>query len=91
MAEREGNCYATSEAFYHLMGGKAAGWKPKTVFHEGATHWFVEHESGMIVDLTASQFEEGPPYGLAVGRGFLTKEPSKAAREMMDRMVWKTP
>lgn len=34
-----GNCYVTSEALYHLPGGKASGWKPMTVRHEGAVHW----------------------------------------------------
>ena len=83
-----GNCYVTSEAVYHLLGGKAAGWKPKTVRHEGAVHWWIEHEGGMRIDLTASQFETPPPYESGVGRGFLTKQPSKRAAALMLTLVW---
>jgi hypothetical protein len=28
---RRGNCYYTSEALYHILGGKAAGWKPMRI------------------------------------------------------------
>jgi hypothetical protein len=41
-----------------------------------------------ILDPTVSQFESPVPYTMARGRGFLTKEPSKRAREMMERLVW---
>lgn len=83
-----GNCYVASEALYHLLGGKAAGWKPMTLKHEGDTHWFLKHSSGLIVDPTVSQFDSPPPYERAVGRGFLTKEPSRRASELMQRIVW---
>lgn len=33
-----GHCYAASEAYYHLAGGKAASLKPKRLRHEGVTH-----------------------------------------------------
>lgn len=38
---KRGNCYVTCEALYHLLGGKAAGWKPMTLRHEGDTHWYL--------------------------------------------------
>lgn len=90
---RRGNCYVTCEALFHLLGGKAAGWTPRTVRHEGDVHWYlVKAPDGwscqQILDPTASQFKTPPPYHLGRGRGFLTKNPSKRAREMMDRMVW---
>lgn len=94
---RRGNCYVTVEALYHLLGGKRSGWKPMTVRHEGDVHWFLEKEvpdfnglrSKFIrLDPTAMQFESTPPYESARGRGFLTKEPSRRAREMMQRMLW---
>ena len=84
-----GNCYATSEAVYHLLGGKAAGWKPMRVRHEADMHWWLQHEDGMRIDLTASQFSTPPPYEDGVGCGFLTKRPSKAAHALMMQMVWK--
>lgn len=96
-AGRRGNCYATCEALYHLLGGKASGWTPHTVRHEGDVHWFLVHrrikEFGYrdhILDPTASQFKTEPPYHLGRGRGFLTNKPSRRAREMMDRMLWQS-
>jgi len=83
-----GNCYVTCEALYHLMGGKAAGWKPKTLRHEGDVHWYLEHTSGTIVDPTAVQFDTPVPYERGVGRGFLTKEPSARAKTLMKTLVW---
>lgn len=88
MKKRRGNCYVSSEAAYHLLGGRDAGWKPMVVRHEGDNHWFLRHESGLLLDLTASQFHSAPPYHLARGIGFLTKKPSRRARDMMELMVW---
>lgn len=83
-----GNCYVTSEALFHLLGGRAAGWKPMSMHHEGDTHWFLKHDSGIVLDATASQFKTPPDYSKAVGRGFLTRQPSKRAAVMMATMVW---
>jgi len=84
-----GNCYVTSEALYHLLGGKAAGWKPMRVEHEGDMHWFLYNVlSGQRLDATAKQFKTKPPYDKAIGCGFLTKTASKRARSMMSEMLW---
>jgi hypothetical protein len=88
MKKRRGNCYVTSEALYHLLGGKAAGWKPMRMRHERDTHWFLQHKSGEIIDATVSQFKTKPDYRKARGSGFLTKKPSKRAKELMQAMVW---
>ena len=85
-----GNCYVTSEAAYHLLGGKKAGWKPMHLRWYGDIHWFLKHDSGLILDLTAHQFTEPPDYDSAVGGGFLTRTPSKRARELMQEMLWQT-
>ena len=85
---RRGNCYVTSEAAFHLLGGKEAGWIPMRMHHEGDTHWFIKHKSGFILDLTAKQFKTPPDYSLAVGSGFLTREPSKRAKKMIQLMLW---
>ncbi len=82
-----GRCYVASEALYHLIGGKSAGWTPMVVRHEGTTHWFLRHESGKIVDITASQFKTPVPYGLARGCGFFTREPSGRAAEVIRRVT----
>lgn len=78
----------TSEALFHLLGGKAGGWKPMRMRHEGDTHWFLKHSSGLIVDATVSQFQKTPDYSKAVGSGFLTKRPSRRAKELMRKLVW---
>ena len=82
----KGHCYVASEAAYQELGGKKAGWKPMRVRHEGDTHWFLKHESGVLFDLTAPQFEKTPPYADAVGSGFMTKKPSKRARALLRRI-----
>lgn len=102
MPKRRGNCYVTCEALYHLMGGKRAGLVAYTVKHEGDTHWFLvlypnwvwksyKHKSvflGDVIDPTFKQFKTKPNYYAGRARGFLTKKPSKRAREMMERMLW---
>lgn len=88
--KRRGNCYVTSETLYHLLGGKAAGWKPMVMSTHNDTHWFLRHSSGLILDATASQFRTRPDYSLARGTGFLTKGPSKRAKALMEKLVWQT-
>jgi hypothetical protein len=83
-----GNCYVTCEALFHLLGGKASGWKPMVMRHEGDTHWFLKHSSGLIMDPTVKQFKTKPNYSLARGCGFLTKKPSKRARKLMQIMMY---
>jgi hypothetical protein len=83
-----GNCYAASEAAFHLLRGKAGGWKPMRMRYKNDTHWFLKHESGLILDLTAQQFKKPPDYSRAVGSGFLTRKPSKRAREVIQKLLW---
>lgn len=83
-----GNCYVTCEALYHLLGGKAKGWTPMCVRYRGDTHWWLKHTSGVVLDPTVSQFKKPPPYNKGRGKGFLTKDPSRRARALMDQMVW---
>ena len=85
---RRGNCYVASEAMYHILGGKAAGWKPMRLKCAGDCHWFLQHTSGMIVDPCVMQFDRRPPYHLGIGCGFLTKQPSKRARALMEVLTW---
>jgi hypothetical protein len=83
-----GNCYVTSEALYHLLDGKDGGWTPMQMYHEGDSHWFLRHESGFILDATQLQFNRVPDYSKAVGKGFLTKHPSKRATLLMRKILW---
>jgi hypothetical protein len=81
-----GHCYAASEALYHLLGGRDAGLKPMNMKVGNVSHWFLLKEDE-IIDPTAAQFDMLPNYKLARGKGFLTKNPSKRARLIMDRIA----
>lgn len=76
-------CYIASEAIYHLAGGKQAGLKPVNLKHEGASHWYLETNSGRIVDVTVGQFKTTPDYSQGRGRGFLTKGPCKRTQKLL--------
>jgi hypothetical protein len=91
---RFGNCYVSSEALYHILGGKRAGWTPMRLrLGEGCVHWFLRHSSGLILDparlqFRAKQWWAPPDYSKARGSGFLTKRPSARARRLMKRLTW---
>lgn len=82
----KGHCYVASEALYHLEGGKRSGLTPKFIRHEGSPHWFLADEKGHPEDPTAGQFRTPVPYERAQGKGFLTKEPSARAKELIRRV-----
>ena len=81
-----GYCDVASEAFYYLAGGKSSGWKPIHVAHEAATHWWLIDRQGRILDLTREQFRDPFPYAKGQGGGFLTREPSKRAQVVIERV-----
>lgn len=81
-----GHCYVVAEALYSLLGA-AAGWTPMNVQHEGDQHWFLRHRDSTILDPTAGQFSTPVPYERARGRGFLTREPSRRAAELLRRLA----
>lgn len=81
-----GHCYVASEAAYFLLGGKKGGWKPYYIKYLGCPHWFLKHDSGAILDLTSEQFNSPINYNLAVGKGFLTKNPSKRTLKLIRKI-----
>jgi hypothetical protein len=82
-----GHCYLATETAYHILGGKKKGWKPMYLKCKDGSHWYLLHSSGYIFDVTQNQFEgEVIPYHKAVGKGFLTKKPSKRAVELIARI-----
>jgi len=79
-----GHCYVACEAIYHL-GGKAAGFRPCRVMHEGESHWFLRSDAGEVLDPTGEQYATPVPYEAGRRAAFLTVEPSKRARIVMSR------
>lgn len=81
-----GHCYVASEVLYHLYG-KQNGYTPACMAHENTMHWFLRNkQTGQILDITVEQFQSVPNYKQARGCGFLTREPSKRAQEVMRRI-----
>ena len=83
-----GHCYAASEALYHALGGREAGYRPCVARCEGGAHWFLRDRFGDVLDPTAGQFPYGVRmelYACARGCGFLTRAPSKRARTILAR------
>lgn len=79
-----GHCYVACEVFFHLNPGK---YKPCFIRWEGEPHWYlVERATGAVFDPTVSQFKTVPDYSRGVGKGFLTKKPSKRAQIVLDGM-----
>lgn len=83
-----GNCYVASEALFHILGGKDAGWTVMRLKLRKDTHWYLQHRSGVIVDPSVKQFSRRPPYWKGRATGFLTKQPSRRARILMELLTW---
>ena len=82
-----GHCYVASEALFHMLGIDAVNWLPCNIQHEKCSHWYLKNKiTGKILDLTAGQFKTTVPYKNGRGRGFLTKQPSKRASELIRRV-----
>jgi hypothetical protein len=85
-----GHCYTASEALYHMLGGKASGLRPANGRDaNGVVHWWVKSKDGRIIDPTATQYTSiglNPPYEVGKGGGFLTKDPSRRAQTVIDRV-----
>jgi len=76
-----GHCYIVCEALRAVYGDL----KPCVIRHHGGTHWFLKNNKGKVIDPTAEQFADSVPYDQGKGCGFLTREPSKRARELLRR------
>lgn len=84
-----------AESLFHLWG-KQNGFTPMMLKYKVArgfigTHWFLEHRpSGLIIDITADQFDKTPDYKAALPCGFMTKQPSKRAQQIIDAVLQKS-
>jgi hypothetical protein len=98
-----GHCYAASEAVYHLLGGKAAGLTPMVMAApkpDGTrgTHWYLRCDdkrlaatSTRYIDPTWSQFGVPPMWTEGRGAGFLTRQPSKRAKTLIEKALLSLP
>jgi len=69
------------------MGSKHEGYRPYVLRVPEGTHWFLKNQDGHILDPTLEQFDEGPPdYEKAKCCGFLTRDPSRRARIVIERV-----
>lgn len=81
-----GHCYVASEALWHLLGGSDSVWRPYGMSHEDASHWWLQHDDGTILDATADQFSTPVPYRQGRRRAFLTQTPSHRAKVVLSRV-----
>ncbi len=82
----EGQCYVATEALFYLYGRKN-GYRPyERTDENGNTHWWLANEEGEILDPTLQQIEKGFRYSEGKPRAFLTKRPSKRAKELIRRI-----
>lgn len=85
-----GCCYVACEALYHLHAG-AQGYVPAYLKIEGdsifSTHWILIRDDGRILDPTADQFKSSPDYSNPLRCGFLTKQPSKRTKKLMQAVI----
>jgi hypothetical protein len=86
-------CYAASEAVWHLTGKVLQPRVMPPPVTGGRNHWFLRYRQRYrqwgssrtgIVDPTVHQFTEVPAYYTGKGCGFLTKKPSKKAQKIID-------
>jgi hypothetical protein len=91
-----GHCYISSECYYHTLPNPDA-WTPQCLnvawnsggSHKEMTHWYLQHDNGAIVDLTADQFEAAPvrpDYSEGTGKGFLTAQPSNRCEHILSHL-----
>jgi hypothetical protein len=86
----QGYCYVAAEVMWHILG--KVDWKPMCATYNDtkgrATHWWLVNKyTGKIVDPTKEQFlPNNPPYSIGRGAMFLTQEPSKRAKLVIDKL-----
>lgn len=88
-----GHCYVATETLYHLMKNEVTLMPYWGKDEEGITHWWLVSSTGMIFDPTSEQYTsigKVPPYRVGRKGAFLTKEPSKRSKVLMERINGKS-
>ena len=82
-----GHCYVATEAYYHLMDEDQKDYNPAYIKIKDITHWFLKNgKTDEIIDITARQFNFTIDYSNAKFCDFLSKEPSKRAKILINRV-----
>tara|TARA_R110000803_G_C11947315_1_gene317269 strand:+ start:44 stop:397 length:354 start_codon:yes stop_codon:yes gene_type:complete len=79
-----GHCYVASETYYHLSKENL---KVYHIKHENSTHWFLKDYLDNVIDLTYKQFKTPVDYKNARRGFFLTKEPSKRSKKLINKII----
>tara|TARA_R100000655_G_scaffold109123_1_gene162760 strand:+ start:48 stop:431 length:384 start_codon:yes stop_codon:yes gene_type:complete len=83
-----GHCYVATETLYHLLKDK--NFKPHYGKDEdNITHWWLQDNHKNIIDVTKEQYtilNKEPPYNNGKRGAFLTLNPSKRSKILMDRI-----
>lgn len=80
-----GHCYVACEALCAILPETFHPYRLK--MPDGTSHWFLRtHLGHRIVDPTADQFPIEPPYEAARRAGFLTKNPCRRTKVLLDRI-----
>lgn len=90
-----GYCYIASEAIFslNLTVGPERRLIPIHMTHESVSHWALgdlgtlNDMSYAVIDLTTDQFKTTPAYHEAHRRSFLTTQPSKRAKIVIERAI----
>jgi 5-methylcytosine-specific restriction endonuclease McrA len=82
-----GYCYVASEALYHLAGGTTSGLSVyRCSLPGGGSHWWLADSAGQILDPTAEQFSDSPPYSQGSRTSFLSRKPSGRTSRLIARV-----
>jgi hypothetical protein len=85
-----GHCYVASEVLYHMIKDSGNYSACCARDERGVVHWWiVDNETSKIYDTTSDQYYSRglvPPYSNGKKTGFLTKDPSKRALIVMQKM-----
>ena len=83
-----GHCYVATETYYHLMSDSKSNYKPCVLKKDNINHWYLKNiKSNQIIDITKNQFDDEIDYNKGRFCSFLTKNPSKRSKILIERIV----
>ena len=90
-----GHCYVATETLYYLirefkLPEKYLDYRPcNGMDSNNISHWWLKNKNGDILDPTSEQYTSKnmkPPYENGQHRSFLTKQPSKRTKTLIERI-----